>query len=168
MAKTLLTLIFSASLALIATAQERDSICDATIDPAFELALFINPILAATGGADVVQCPDGSYFVAIGVTSIQGSDAKEQMRQLKVGRMQAIKAIAEFIQPSKIDMQTTLHETTEVITQSGKKSGNQTKELTESTRTTIEGMITAPPQVGVWKSKDRQLFFYAVGKKLTH
>jgi hypothetical protein len=91
---------------------------------------------------------------------------QERLRQIRVGRIQAIKAAAEFIQTTKIMAQEKLTQDSKVTREDGKKSGNSTDSFEESTLTQIEAMLRGPPQIGSWKSSDGQLFFYAIGAQL--
>ena len=88
------------------------------------------------------------------------------MRQIRVGRIQAIKATAEFVQQTRIKAQEKFTEESTVSRADGRKNGTSTKIFEESTLTQIEALLKVPPQIGSWKSSDGQLFFYAIGTEL--
>lgn len=134
--------------------------------PGYQALIESHTILAREGGAAVVEKDGKQFFIAVGVTVVQDDSASERLRQLRVGKLYALKAVAEFIMPVKVDTQTQLTEkTTVVITEKG-KSGKSFKELDETTRTSVETVLKAPEQVGSWKSADGKLFFVALGQQL--
>jgi hypothetical protein len=140
---------------------------DASFEPSFAPVLMSEPqFITGGGGAKIIEYNGIRYFVAIGVTSVIGDSPQEKIRQLRVGRIQALKSAIEFINETNISSQEILKETTTVTTSNGNKSGTNTKTLDETTVAQIKGVIKAPPEVGSWKSPDGSLFYYAVGIKL--
>jgi hypothetical protein len=139
---------------------------DAVIEPEFVDVLQADSTLLHDGGAKVVETHNQRYFIAVGVTSAGPDSPMEKLRQIRVGRIQAIKAAAEFIQETKVKSQEKLTEESTVTRTDGKKTGTSTKIFEESTLTQIEALLKVPPQIGSWKSSDGQLFFYAIGTEL--
>jgi hypothetical protein len=70
------------------------------------------------------------------------------LRQIRVGRLQAIKAAAEFIQETKIKAQGKFTEESTVSRVDEKKNGTSTKVFEESTLTQIEAVLKVPPRSG--------------------
>ena len=139
---------------------------DAVVEPAFVDALQADPTLLHDGGAKVIETHNQRYFIAVGVTSAGSDSPQEKLRQIRVGRIQAIKATAEFVQQTRIKAQEKFTEESTVSRADGRKNGTSTKIFEESTLTQIEALLKVPPQIGSWKSSDGQLFFYAIGTEL--
>jgi hypothetical protein len=149
-----------------ASAEEPIALREATFEPGFEAVLRAEPLLVNEGGAKLIQRKGVRYFLAVGVTSVGEGTAVERLRQLRVGRINALRAAAEFISPVEVNAETSLRETTSIRNTDGVKSFETRKVLDESTRTKLEAILRAPVPVGSWKSADGKLFFYALGSKL--
>lgn len=166
MAAARLALICIAVFAAVALADDPAAIRDAIFSEGFEKPLRREPMLLRDGGAKIVEVEGARYFVAVGVTSVQGETAAERVRQLRVGRVLALKATTEFINDTVVNSEEKLSRTSTVTVQDGVKSASTQKVLERTTVAKIQGVIKAPAQVGSWKSADGQLFFYAIGTKL--
>lgn len=160
------TLILLVLNVFTAVAGSSEAIRDAVIEPEFVDALQAEPALLHDGGAKVVEIHSKRYFIAVGITSVESDSPQEKLRQLRVGRIQAIKAAAEFIQATTVKAQEKLTQESTVSRVDGSKSGTSTKTFEESTLTEIEALLKVPPQIGSWKNSDGQLFFYAIGMQL--
>ena len=160
------TLILLIACLVVARAVEAPKVIDATFEPGFEEVLRANALLLTEGGAGVVEWQGGRYFVAVGVTSVRDPAVADRMRQIRVARINALRAAAEFIAPTEVKTETTLRETTTVRREDGTSKGSVQKTLDETTRTNVQAIVRAPEQVGSWKSADGKLFFYALGAKL--
>jgi hypothetical protein len=163
-ARRTLILIFLTLIITIAGGTE--AVRDAIVEPEFVDVLQAVPALLHDGGAKVIESNGRRYFIAVGVTLVKPDSPQEKLRQIRVGRIQAIKAAAEFIQATKVRAQEELTQESKVTSVDGKKSGTSTDTFEESTLTQIEALLSVPPQIGSWKSSDGQLFFYAIGTQL--
>lgn len=164
--RTLTVFIIPMLTAFIVAAGEIEGIRDAAIEPAFLDVLRAEPALLHDGGAKVIDTPGNRYFVAVGVTSAGPDSPQEKLRQIRVGRIQAMKAAAEFIRETKVTAQEKFTQESTVTRVDGAKTGTSTKTYEESTLTQIEALLKVPPQIGSWKSSDGQLFYYAIGTQL--
>jgi hypothetical protein len=160
------TLIILFLTVFVTVAYSREALLDAVLEPEFAEILQAEPALLHDGGAKVVESNGRRYFIAVGVTLVKPDSPQERLRQIRVGRIQAIKAAAEFIETTKIKAQEKLTQDATVTREDGKKSGTSTDTFEESTLTQIEALLRVPPQIGSWKSSDGQLFFYAIGSQL--
>jgi hypothetical protein len=160
------TLILLVLTVFAAAAASNEVTLDAVIEPEFVDAFQADPTLLHDGGAKVVETHNQRYFIAVGVTSAGSDSPQEKLRQIRVGRIQAIKAAAEFVQQTRIKAQEKFTEESTVSRADGTKNGTSTKIFEESTLTQIEALLKVPPQIGSWKSSDGQLFFYAIGTEL--
>ena len=141
-------------------------ILDASFAPGYEVILRQDPLLLQLGGAKIVEHGGDQYFISVGVTSIHGDEALERVRQLRVARIQALREIASFTESTQIVTKDELSDTKTIKNDNGHKTANATLTLNESTVASIKAIAKSPPEVGFWKSADKQLFFYAVGTKL--
>ncbi len=149
-----------------ASAEEPTRIREANFEPGFEAILRAEPILVNEGGAKLVERGGVRYFFAVGVTAVGEETASERLRQIRVGRINALRAAAEFMNPVEVRTETTLKETTSIRNINGIKTAENRKTFDDITRTKLEAILRAPPVVGSWKSNDGKLFFYAIGTKL--
>jgi hypothetical protein len=152
--------------AFVTAARGSEALLDLAVEPEFVDILQAEPSLLHDGGAKVVESHGKRYFIAVGVTLVKPDSPQERLRQIRVGRIQAIKAAAEFIQATKIKAQEKLTQDSTVTRVDGKKSGTSMDVFEESTVTQIEALLRVPPQIGSWKSSDGELFFYAIGAQL--
>jgi len=139
---------------------------DASFEHAFEKLLKADSFLLQNGGAKIIESDGKSFFVAVGVTSVQPDSPGERMRQLRVGKIQALKLVAEFTSETKVSTSDEMTETTAIKNKNGVKSGTSSKVYEERILAQIRTVLNAPPQVGAWKSPDGQIFFYAIGIEL--
>jgi hypothetical protein len=152
--------------AFVTAAGGSEALLDLAVEPEFGDILQAEPSLLHDGGAKVVESHGKRYFIAVGVTLVKPDSPQERLRQIRVGRIQAIKAAAEFIQATQIKAQEKLTQDSTVTRVDGKKSGTSMDVFEESTVTQIEALLRVPPQIGSWKSADGELFFYAIGAQL--
>ena len=166
MARFLITLIFLAGGLFAATAADAPIVLDAVFEPEFETVLRAEPLLLTDGGARIIEREGVRYFFAVGVTTVGAESSAERLRRVRVGRVNALRAAAEFTAPTEVKTETTLRETTTVRRENGVSSGETRKTLDDVTRTKVEALLRALPEIGSWKSADGKLFFYALGAKL--
>lgn len=159
-------LIYLSFFGVIGAAAERELICDAEFAPEFAKVLRAEPLLLQNGGAKLIEVNGVRYFVAVGVTSVREETPAERIRQLRVGRINALRAAAEFTSPVEVTSESSLRETTSIHNTKGVKTAETRKVYDENTRTKLEAILRVPSQIGSWKSTDRKLFFYAIGAKL--
>lgn len=141
-------------------------ITDANIEKRFEPMLLNQPMLLKNGGASVVQFDNRLYFLAVGVTDVRGNTSQEKLRQLRVGRVQAQKEAVAFAEQTKVVAKEKLVEKTTIALEGQKKALSVLKTIDETTSTKVGGVLKSLDEVGSWRSADRTLFFYAVGKRL--
>ena len=139
---------------------------NATIDPAFEPVLNLQPILLQNGGARLLNMGGSQYFVAVGTTDIRQDSATEKLRRLRVGRVQAQKEAIAFLEKTKVVASEKFIEKTIVTTVDGKTSAEVLTTLDESTATRVSGILGSLSDIGMWTSPDNTIFFFAIGKKL--
>ena len=151
-------LILFAAWFAVARAAEPLTLIDAVFEPGSEAVLRAEPLLLSDGGARIVEQEGARYFLAVGVASVGEPTTVERLRQIRVGRINALRAAAEFNAPTEVKTETTLRETTTIRREDGTSKGEA--------REKIEAILRAPTQVGTWRSPDAMLFFYAVGSKL--
>ena len=147
-------------------AQQPGAFANGAFVPGTQEIISLNPVLAQYGGAAVVEKDGKRFFIAVGVTAVKGNEPAERVRQLRVAKINALRALAEYIEPSKVQTETKLTEKTTVETTEKGKKGKSFKELDETTRTSVQATLQAPEQIGTWKSADGGLFFLAVGRAL--
>lgn len=162
------TLIFTllSGAVQMTQAQQPSSFTNAAFAAGFEAVISTNPILAQDGGAGLIEMEGKRFFISVGVTAIKGKDPAERVRQLRVAKVNALRAMAEFIQSAKVETETRLTEKTTIETDGKNKIGKTFKELDETTRSSVTATLQAPEQVGTWKSKDGSLFYLALGRQL--
>ncbi|MCB1279052.1 LPP20 family lipoprotein [Prosthecobacter sp.] len=169
MASSFPPLTFALLLCLTTTvlhSQQTSAFENGVFSPGYEGIVGLNPVLAQGGGAGIVEKDGKRYFIAVGVTSIKGAEPAERVRQLRVAKANALRAIAEYIEPVKVETETRLTEKTTIESNGKSKTGRTFKDLDETTRTSVKATLQSPEQVGTWKNKEGTLFFMALGRVL--
>jgi hypothetical protein len=161
----LITLIASRFMALQAE-DKAMALKDASFEAGAEALLRKDSFLLQEGGAKLIEFNGSKWFVAVGMTFVGEQSSTERLRMLRVGRINALRAAAEFISPTEVETTTTLTETTTVTNTNGKKAVNARKILDDVTKTKVQTVLKAPPTLGTWQSFDGKLFYYAIGAKL--
>jgi hypothetical protein len=85
---------------------------------------------------------------------------------LQVARTRALKAASEFIGTTIVTSEEKFSDTATVTNINGVKSSGRRELLEETTVARIKALVKAPPVVGIWKSGDGRLFFYAIGTQI--
>lgn len=165
------TLIFLTIFALLSSlptaAQQPSAPMGGSFREGYQQLIEADSSLANNGGAAIIESNGQRFFIAVGVTVVRGDAPSEKIRQLRVAKINALRTVAEFIEPTKVFTETKLSESNTIVTSGTDKKGRTEKKLEEVTRTSIQGVIQAPEQVGSWTSADGKLFFIALGKRLS-
>lgn len=137
---------------------------DVEIDKQFQTFLTNNRLLMEVTGAKAIRCQDGKIAV-IGVAStvIKDESAKERLRAERVCRIKALANVVgekEGIQVARLEK---LEERTRVVIDAEGESAESISELLQITQTKVEGIAKDMPVIGTWKSKDRDVFYLAIG-----
>jgi len=147
-------------------AQQATPVADGMFSSGYQEIIALNPVLAQNGGAGIIEKDGKRYFIAVGVTAVKSDEPAERVRQLRVAKINALRALAEYIEPTQVETETKLTEKTTIETTEKGKTGKTFKELDETTRATVRATLQAPEQVGTWKNNERTLFFMALGRAL--
>lgn len=154
---------FCATLGLAA-----DPPTDVEIGEQFLSHISTDPLLMEMGGAKIERLEDGRIVVlAVGMTPIKGSDAAERMRQVDVARAKAQKALVAKFERVQVDANTVLVEATATTTSDTQNTYETQKLLIQQIRVSVSGIVKSLPDVGTWKSPQRDIFYLAIGKILT-
>ncbi len=131
------------------------------------------PLLASmlvqmeTGGAKIFKQPDGSlWLVSIGLTTVKPETATELLRRRTVAKAKALaNAVAEL---NGTQVKSTVIMTTKdkVIVHDGVESGITDQMLDETIVTEAKGLVKGLPVIASWLSKNGEIYFLALGKKL--
>jgi len=150
--------------AALAATPEAVTFADVHIEKPFEPCLRANPLLMEAAGAKIIRLENGTRLVlGVASTALKDDSAGERLRAEKVCRVKALAAVVaekEGVQVARVER---LKEKTVVVVENGKETAKNVSELLELTRTTVAGLARDMPVVGRWKSKDRNIFYLAIG-----
>lgn len=138
---------------------------DVEIEKRFRPYIVSNVLLMEVTGAKVVRLQDGSSLV-IGVAStvLKDDSAKELLRAERVCRIKALANIVAEREGVQIAHAETLEEKTTITIDQEGEGGTSISEFTQLTKSKIEGIAKDMPVIGRWKSKDRDVYFLAIGE----
>lgn len=142
------------------------TIRDSHFEAGFESVIRSDRILLCEGGAKLIENQGKRYFIAAGFTSVLDTTPADRLRQLKVARIHAIKAAADFIGKTQVTAEEKFSETTTIKAENNSQNAAKTKFLQETVIIKLNEIIKTPSPVGSWKSSDGKLFFYAIGTML--
>lgn len=116
-------------------------------------------------GCNVVQIDNSLYLIAFGSTTIKDKKgAMEKLRQLKVSKAIAYRALAKFVHGMKVKSKQNLKtEVTCVDTNSESRISTKTV-LTESIYLKTKGFIRTLPKVGTWVDTDGSFYTALAGE----
>jgi hypothetical protein len=134
------------------------------LDKDFADYLQANPVLMATSGAKVIRLKDDRTVVlAVASTALKDNSAAERLRAEKVCRVSAEASIVAQRQGVQVGRLERLEEKTRVVLEDESEKGRSVSELLQITTTKVEGLVRGMPVIGRWKSKERDVFYLAIG-----
>jgi hypothetical protein len=140
---------------------------DVDIRPPFDGYLAARPLLMEYSGATVIKLEDGrKVILSVGSTTVNDNSPKDRLRMQKVCRSKALASVAAETKGVQVVYTSKIEDRTQVTIESGRESGKSIEEVLETSKTAVEGVVANLPIVGTWYSKDRTLFYLAVGAVL--
>ena len=134
------------------------------IRPPFDEYLVAKPLLMEYAGATVIKLEDGRKVVlSVASTTVNDDSAKDRLRMQKVCRSKALANVVAEAKGIQVAYASKVEDRTQVTIANGKETGKSIEEVLEVSKTTVEGVVANLPIVGTWYSKDRTLFYLAVG-----
>lgn len=159
-------LVLFLALAVSAGPQDAQSrFVDINIDALFEGPLIANPVFMELTGVKVLRREDDSTMVlAVAVTDIRDDTGKDKLRRMKVCRSKALASLMQQNEEIQVWTYSKSTDQTVIVIEDGVEHGKNLSEILDITRTKAEGFVKDMPVVGTWKSRDRKLFYQALGK----
>jgi hypothetical protein len=130
----------------------------------FDEYLAAKPLLVEYAGATVIKLADGRRVIlSVASTTVNDDSAKDRLRMRKVCRSKALANVVAEAKGIQVVSESKVEDRTQVIIEDGKETARSIEDVLEVSRTTVEGLVSNLPVVGTWYSKDRTLFYLAVG-----
>lgn len=130
----------------------------------FKPYLFSNPMLMETAGAKIIRLSNGQSLI-ISVEFVElGDNFKASILEAK--NKCEIKARANILGQTKgykIYRTETLEEKTEIRLDNSIEQGKSLSTYTNIIKSETSGIIKGMEVIGTWKSKDKLLFYLAIG-----
>jgi hypothetical protein len=134
------------------------------IQPPFDEYLTAKPLLMEYAGATVIKLKDGRMVIfSVASTTVNDNSAKDRLRMQKVCRSKALANLLAETKGIQVAYASKVEDRTQVTIENGKEIGKSIEDVLEVTKTTVEGVVLNLPVVGTWYSKDRMLFYLAIG-----
>jgi hypothetical protein len=156
-------LILSA-VALLSAADPAGKFSDVVIEKPYAVYLRGNPLLMEVAGAKVIRLPDGKQVV-LGVASVALADDSPRAR-LQAERVCLAKALASVV-GEKSGVQVAhvekVEDRTVIVIDKGKETARSVAKVMSLTELKVRGVARGLTIVGRWRSKDRKVFYLAIG-----
>lgn len=137
---------------------------EVSVSENFKPYLFSNPLLMETAGAKIIRLSNGQSLI-ISVEFVElGDNFKASI--LEVKNKCEIKARANILGQTKgykIYRTETLEEKTEIRLDNSIEQGKSLSTYTNIIKSETSGIIKGMEVIGTWKSKDKLLFYLAIG-----
>lgn len=137
---------------------------EVSVSENFKPYLFSNPLLMETAGAKIIRLSNGQSLI-ISVEFVElGDNLKSTILEAK--NKCEIKARANILgqtQGYKIYRSQTLEEKTEIRLDNSIEQGKSLSTYTDIIKSETSGIIKGMEVIGTWKSKDKLLFYLAIG-----
>jgi hypothetical protein len=134
------------------------------IEKSFEVYLLTNPLLMEVTGAKIIRLADGNRVVlAVASTVVKDNSSKERLRAEKVCRIKALASVVAEKQGVQVCHVEQLEEKTVIVLDGKGETGKSVSELLQVTKAKVEGVARDMPVVGKWKSKEGDVFYFAIG-----
>lgn len=137
---------------------------EVSVSENFKPYLFSNPLLMGTAGAKIIRLSNGQSLI-ISVEFVElGDNFKASILEAK--NKCEIKARANILGQTKgykIYRTETLEEKTEIRLDNSIEQGKSLSTYTNIIKSETSGIIKGMEVIGTWKSKDKLLFYLAIG-----
>ena len=137
---------------------------EVSVSENFKPYLFSNPLLMETAGAKIIRLSNGQSLI-ISVEFVElGDNFKASILEAK--NKCEIKARANILGQTKgykIYRTETLEEKTEIRLDNSIEQGKSLSTYTNIIKSETSGIIKGMEVIGTWKSKDKLLFYLAIG-----
>lgn len=144
--------------------ESADKFSDLEIDPLFGKYLRADPLLMEVTGTKIILLAMGNRIViAVASTVLKDNLPKERLRAEKVCRIKALASIVGDKQGVQVCRVEQVKERTVVVLDGEIERAKSVSELLQITQTKVEGVAKDMPVVGTWKSKERDVFYLAIG-----
>jgi hypothetical protein len=142
----------------------QDRFSEIEIEKPFDTYLRSNVLLMEVTGAKVIRLGNGRQVVlAVASTPLKDNRAKDRLRAEKVCRAKALASVVAEKRGVQVSHVETVEEKTVVVLDGEKERAKSVSEALQVTKTKVEGITKDMPVVGRWKSKDRDVFYLALG-----
>lgn len=130
----------------------------------FDAYLAAKPLLMEYAGATVIKLDDGrKVILSVASTTVNDDSPKDRLRMQKVCRSKALANVVAETRGIQVAYASKVEDRTQIVIENGKETAKSIEEVLEVSTTTVEGLVANLPVVGTWYSKDRSLFYVAVG-----
>lgn len=138
----------------------------------FDAYLAAKPLLMEYAGATVIKLDDGrKVILSVASTTVNDDSPKDRLRMQKVCRSKALANVVAETRGIQVAYASKVEDRTQIVIEDGKETAKSIEEVLEVSKTTVEGLVANLPVVGTWYSRDRSMFFlalgYVVGEKVT-
>lgn len=137
------------------------------VEKEFRPMLAAIPVQMETGGAKIFKLTDGTlWLLTIGTTTVKPETATELLRRHTVTKAKALANAVAELNGTQVKSTTILTTKDKVIVHEGVVSGNTEEVLNETIVTEAKGSVKGLPVIGSWMSKNGEMYFLALGKRL--
>lgn len=137
---------------------------DINIEEDFKPYLLSNKLLMEITGSKVIRLEKGkSLVLSVGSVVLTDNKAKTRIDAEKVCKSKALAYVVGEKYGVNVFNSQTLAEATQITLDNNQEKGKSVSEFLEITKSQTSGMVKGMPPVGSWMSKDKTVFYVAIG-----
>lgn len=142
---------------------------DVNIENDFAPYLYADLQLMEYGGAKLYELSKKRFLlISVGMAEVHSQSIKELIRQKKAAKLHALSALLKMTGVHVTSVSVLTDKTIVHHTQNGQREIENLETLFELTKEEAEGKIRALPVIGTWYSKDKTIFYTALGEFINY
>ena len=142
---------------------------DVYVENNFAPYLYTDQKLMEDGGVKLYKLSKKRFLlISVGMTEVRSQSIKELIRQKKAAKLHALSALLKMTGVHVTSVSVLTDKTTVHYTPSDQKEVENLETLFELTKEEAEGKIRALPVIGTWYSKDKTIFYTALGEFINY
>lgn len=137
---------------------------DVKIEEDFKPYLLSNKLLMEISGAKIIKLEKGKTLVlAVGSVVLKDDKPKTRIDAEKICKTKALASVVGEKYGVNVFNTQTLNESTQITLDNNQEKVKSVSDFLEITKSQTSGMVKGMPPVGSWMSKDRTVFYVAIG-----
>lgn len=142
---------------------------DVNVENDFAPYLYADLQLMEDGGTKLYELSKKRFLlISVGMTEVRSQSIKELIRQKKAAKLHALSALLKMTGVHVTSVSVLTDKTTIHHTPNDQEKVENLETLFELTKEEAEGKIRSLPVIGTWYSKDKTIFYTALGEFISY